>query len=46
MRLSIHQKLKIKLFKDVINLRYGYWRMPSKNYCAGFHDDAIAERGF
>jgi hypothetical protein len=46
MRLCIHQKLKIKLFKDVINLRYGNWRMPSKNYYAGLHDGAIVERGF
>ncbi len=46
MRLSIHQKLKIKLFKDVINLLSGIWRMPSKNYYTGFHDGAIAERRF
>jgi phosphorylcholine metabolism protein LicD len=32
--------------EEYLSLRYGKWRIPSKNYNAGLHDGAIAERGF
>ncbi len=32
--------------EEYLSLRYGNWRIPSKNYIAGLHDGAIAERGF
>jgi len=32
--------------EEYLSLRYGDWRVPSKNYIAGLHDGAIAERGF
>ena len=32
--------------EEYLSLRYGNWRIPSKNYNAGLHDGAIVERGF
>lgn len=32
--------------EEYLSLRYGNWQIPSKSYNAGFHDGAIAERGF
>ena len=32
--------------EEYLSLRYGDWRVPNKNYIAGLHDGAIAERGF
>jgi len=32
--------------EEYLSLRYGNWRTPNKNYIAGLHDGAIAERGF
>ena len=32
--------------EEYLSLRYGKWRIPSKNYIAGLNDGAIAERGF
>jgi len=32
--------------EEYLHLRYGNWRIPSKNYIAGLHDGAISERGF
>ncbi len=32
--------------EEYLSLRYGNWQVPSKNYIAGLHDGAIAERGF
>ena len=32
--------------EEYLSLRYGDWHVPNKNYNAGLHDGAIAERGF
>jgi phosphorylcholine metabolism protein LicD len=32
--------------EEYLSLRYGKWQEPNKNYIAGLHDGAIAERGF
>ena len=32
--------------EEYLSLRYGDWKVPNKNYIAGLHDGAIAERGF
>lgn len=32
--------------EEYLSLRYGNWQIPGKSYNAGFHDGAIAERGF
>ncbi|MEE8341731.1 MAG: LicD family protein [Candidatus Neomarinimicrobiota bacterium] len=32
--------------EEYLSLRYGNWQIPEKNYIAGLHDGAIAERGF
>jgi len=32
--------------EEYLSFRYGDWRVPNKNYIAGLHDGAIAERGF
>ena len=32
--------------EEYLTLRYGEWKIPKKNHDAGFHDGAIAEKGF
>jgi phosphorylcholine metabolism protein LicD len=32
--------------EEYLTVRYGDWKTPNKNHDAGFHDGAIAEKGF
>jgi len=32
--------------EEYLSVRYGNWQVPDKNYNAGLHDGAIAEKGF
>ena len=32
--------------EEYLSLRYGNWEVPARNYNAGLHDGAIAEKGF
>ena len=32
--------------EEYLSVRYGDWKTPNKNHDAGFHDGAIAEKGF